>query len=113
MALRVDYLARETGQNLVRNPLPTIAAVTTVGVALTMLAVSLLARSGIDNAFAQWNNDVSFIVYMNADAKPAQIDALRKELDESPQIAQITYLNNSQSFAQAKRLFSDEPELLQ
>ena len=40
MALRVDYLARETGQNLVRNPLPTIAAITTVGVALTMLAVS-------------------------------------------------------------------------
>jgi len=113
MALRVDYLARETGQNLVRNPLPTIAAITTVGVALTMLAVSLLARSGIDNAFQQWNNDVSFIVYMNADASSSQIDSLRKQLDESPQIAQITYLNHSQSFAQAKRLFSDEPELLQ
>ena len=35
MAFRADYLARETGQNLVRNPLPTIAAITTVGVALT------------------------------------------------------------------------------
>ncbi len=113
MALRVDYLARETGQNLVRNPLPTIAAITTVGVALTMLAVSLLARSGIDNAFQQWNNDVTFIVYMNSDASQSQIDSLRKELEQSPQIDQITYLNHSQSFAQAKRLFADEPELLQ
>src|ERR1700761_1331612 len=113
MALRVDYLARETGQNLVRNPLPTIAAAPTVGVALTMLAVSLLARSGIDNAFQQWNNDVSFIVYVNAGASHAQIDSLRKQLDESPQVAQVTYLNHAQSFAQAKKLFSDEPELLE
>ena len=113
MALRVDYLARETGQNLVRNPLPTIAAITTVGVALTMLAVSFLARTGISNAFEQWNNDVTFIVYVQADASADQITALRSDLQDSPQIDDITYLDHEQSYATFKKLFEDDPEIVQ
>ena len=113
MALRVDYLARETGQNLVRNPLPTIAAITTVGVALTMLAVSFLARTGISNAFEQWNNDVTFIVYVNHNAPDDQIAALRSDLEDSPQIDTITYLDHDQSYATFKKLFADEPEIVQ
>jgi cell division transport system permease protein len=113
MALRVDYLARETGQNLVRNPLPTIAAITTVGVALTMLAVSFLARTGISNAFEQWNNDVTFIVYVQADASGDQITALRSDLEDSPQIDQITYLDHEQSYETFKKLFADDPEIVQ
>jgi len=42
MALRFDYLIRETGQNLVRNPLTAVAIVTTVAVSLTMAAATLL-----------------------------------------------------------------------
>ena len=113
MALRVDYLARETGQNLVRNPLPTIAAITTVGVALTMLAVSFLARTGISNAFEQWNNDVTFIVYVQADASNDQITALRSDLQDSPQIDEITYLDHEQSYETFKKLFEDDPEIVQ
>ena len=84
MALRLDYLARETGQNLVRNPLTTIATVTTVAVSLAMLTVTVLLGQGISNAFERWNNDVSFILYVNPDADQAQVDSLQKDLDGQP-----------------------------
>ncbi|RDJ94331.1 hypothetical protein B4Q13_15165 [Lacticaseibacillus rhamnosus] len=48
MAVRVEYLVRETGTNLWRNISLTIAAVLTVAVCLTMLGVSLLIGYGAE-----------------------------------------------------------------
>jgi len=113
MAFRADYLARETGQNLVRNPLPTIAAITTVGVALTMLAVSHLASLGIDHAFSEWNNDVTFIIYLKPEATQDQYQLIRRSLEESPQVDTFEYLDPDKAFANFKELFRDQPEVYQ
>src|SRR3954469_23980864 len=114
MAIRLDYLARETGQNLVRNWLLSIATVLIVTVSLTMLGITmLLGYYGLDNAFIRWNNDVSFIVYMNPDASKDQVDAIAKELDKSPQVDSVEYYDDDKSYALFKRIFQqEEPEML-
>jgi cell division transport system permease protein len=112
MAIRFDYLARETGQNMVRNPLTTIATVTTVAVSLAMLTVTVLLGHGISNAFERWNNDVSFIVYVNPDADEAQISSLQTDLSESPQVAEVDYLDHEESYEQFKTLFQDDPTIV-
>ena len=113
MALRLDYLARETGQNLVRNLLLSLATVLVVAISSVMLGMTMLGRNGVDNAFARWNNDVSFIVYVNPDATPEQVASLRKDLEDSPQVGEITYLDHAQSYADFKKLFSDEPTIIE
>ena len=114
MAIRLDYLARETGQNLVRNWLLSIATVLIVTVSLTMLGITvLLGYYGLDNAFVRWNNDVSFIVYMNADASPEQIDSIAKDLDTSKQVDEVEYYDADKSYELYKRLFEqDDPKML-
>lgn len=114
MAIRLDYLARETGQNLVRNLLLSIANMLIVAVSLTMLGVVLLMGFfGLDNAFIRWNNDVSFIVYMNPDASDAQIDAIRRDLDRSPQVDAVEYFDDEKSYELYERIFAqDQPEML-
>ena len=112
MALRVDYLFRETGQNLVRNPLTALATVTTVAVSLAMLTVTVLLGQGISNAFQRWNNDVSFIVYVNPEATADQISSLKKDLNESPQVADVSYLDHAQSYDEFKKLFKDDPTIV-
>jgi cell division transport system permease protein len=112
MAIRFDYLARETGQNMVRNPLTTIATVTTVAVSLAMLTVTVLLGHGISNAFERWNNDVSFIVYVNPDADEAQVASLKTDLTESPQVAEVDYLDHEESYEQFKTLFQDDPTIV-
>jgi cell division transport system permease protein len=112
MALRLDYLTRETGQNLVRNPLTALATITTVAVSLAMLTVTVLLGQGISNAFERWNNDVSFIVYVNPDATQDQISSLRKDLEQSPQVANVSYLDHAQSYDEFKKLFKDDPTIV-
>ncbi|HBX76356.1 MAG TPA: hypothetical protein DEG43_01810, partial [Acidimicrobiaceae bacterium] len=81
MALRLDYLARETGQNLIRNWLLSLATVLIVTVSLTLLGITVLVGiHGLDNAFKRWDGEVSFIVYMQSTATADQIAAIEKEL---------------------------------
>ena len=113
MALRLDYLARETGQNLVRNLLLSIATVIVVAISSAMLGMTMLSRDGVDNAFERWNNDVSFIVYVNPDASQDQIDSLRKSLEQSPQVDRVTYLDQDATYTRFKKLFADDPTIIE
>ena len=45
MALKLDYVVRETGRNLRRNLTLTLASVLTVAVSLSLLGVALLVRA--------------------------------------------------------------------
>ena len=113
MALRIDYLARETGQNLIRNWLLSAATVLIVTVSLTMFGITLLLGYGLGNAFIRWNNDVSFIVYMNPDASKDQVDSIRRDLEKSKQVDQVEYFDTTKSYDLAKKLFAQEnPEIL-
>jgi len=111
MAIRVDYLVRETGQNLFRNIMLTIATVVTIAVSLSIFAGVLLMGSAVSNAFKRWNDDVTFIVYMFPDASQDQIDSVGRELNESPQVAATVYFDKQKSYDEARELFADQPAI--
>lgn len=113
MALRVDYVARETGQSLARNPMLTVAAMLTVAVSLAMLAVVFLLSYGISHSFEKWQNDVAFIVYVNPDAPEDQIASLRNDLDSNPLIKEAVYLDKDATWEKFTQLFKDEPSVLE
>ena len=46
MALKLDYVVRETGSNLVRNVTLTLASILTVVVSLTLFGSALLLQQG-------------------------------------------------------------------
>ena len=114
MALKVDYVVKETGKNLVRNPWLTIATVITVLVALLAVGGALLVREGVRNATAQWQGGVEFIVFMNPDATQEQIDSVQRDLDDNPQVELSTYLDHDAAYAEFRTLFErDSPELVE
>lgn len=113
MALKVDYVVKETGRNLVRNPLLSLATVVVVVVAVALVGGSLLLRQGVSNATSRWQGGIEFIVYMNPDASPEQIEAVGRALDEHPQVDTQTYLDKDAAFAEFRELFAeDQPELV-
>jgi cell division transport system permease protein len=113
MAVRVEYLVRETATNLWRNISLTVAAVLTVAVCLTMLGVSLLIGYGADSLTTQWKGGIEFIVFMKPDATPDQDAAVRKAIDDSPQVKSSKYLDQQAAYEEFKELFSDKPELIE
>ncbi len=112
MALRVDYLAKETGNNLIRNPSLTIATILTVAVSLSLLGASLLIRSGVDGLNTGFEDDVEFIVWLVPDATQNQIETVEQALEESPAIESARYITRQETFAEFEAYWEDTPEIL-
>lgn len=111
MAIRVDYVVRETTNNLLRNLLLTFASVITFTVSLGIMGGAVLVKDGVDHAFVRWRNDVEFIVYMQPGATKEQIDAVRKELNSSPQVKSIQFVDAEATYKEFKDMFKDEPQI--
>ncbi|MGH9188267.1 MAG: cell division protein FtsX [Acidimicrobiales bacterium] len=112
MALKVDYVVRETATNLRRNVTLTLATIITIGVTLTLTGSALVIRKGVNQATTLWREDVEFIVFMQPDAQQGQLDAVRVELEESPQVKEITYIDHDGAYEEFRRLFADSPDLI-
>ncbi|HEU5152362.1 MAG TPA: permease-like cell division protein FtsX [Iamia sp.] len=111
MALNVGYVARETAQNLGRNPTLTIASVVTVAIALTMAGVSLLVGEGVENLNRNFRGDVDIIIFLETDVTDAQVEALQRSLDDNPEVREATYVDREEAFEEAQDLFKDEPTM--
>lgn len=111
MALNVGYVARETGQNLGRNPTLTIASVVTVAIALSLLGVSFLVSRGVDGLSGKFQDDVDIIIFLQPDVTEDQIEALQRSLDDNPEVREATYVDREEAFAEAQDLFEDEPTM--
>lgn len=113
MALKVDYVARETASNLRRNITLTIASVVTVMVSLAGFGVALLLRQGVDNATQRWEGGIEFVVFMNAEASAGQLEAVANDLDSSPEVNSVTFFDQDDAYEEFKDLFAGTPEIIE
>jgi cell division transport system permease protein len=112
MAVRLDYVLKETGSNLARNLTLTFAAILTVAVSLALVAASYLIGQGIKDSFLGLRSDVQLFIYMNPGVTQEQVDSIRRELDDSPQVREVDFYDKERSFEEFKRLFKDQPDLV-
>jgi cell division transport system permease protein len=112
MAFRVDYLAKETGNNLVRNPTLTIATVMTVAISMTLFGSALLVRQGVEGFNSRFQDGVEFIVWMNAEATPENVETVRYFLESSQTIERVSYVNQEATFVEFQEYYADQPEVL-
>src|SRR5688572_23703551 len=113
MALKVDYVVRETAINLRRNFTLTLAAFLTVAVSLSLVGGAWLLRQGVQNASIQWKGDIEFIVYLKPDITEAQADAIERTLDEHPEVKDVNFVSQREAYQEFKVLFRTTPELVE
>ncbi|MGH9107838.1 MAG: cell division protein FtsX [Acidimicrobiales bacterium] len=114
MALPSPYVLRETGSNLVRNIVMTIAAVVTMAVSLTALGGVLIMRQAVNTATIQYQNGVEMLVFMNAQASAQEISGMRAELSAMVpgQVERCSYFDRARSWAEFKQIFAAEPVMV-
>ncbi|MEI2698373.1 MAG: permease-like cell division protein FtsX [Microthrixaceae bacterium] len=112
VAVRLDYVLKETGSNLVRNLTLTLASLLTVAIALAFVAVSFLIGTGINQSFLGLRADVQMFVYMNPSATDEQIDSVARSLEDNPQVDSVEFLDEVATFEEFQRLFEDQPEFV-
>ena len=112
MPVKFDYLLRETTSNLGRNVTITLASIMTVAVSLALVGASLMLRSGVENATQRWQGGIEFVVFLRIDANQQQIDSLRNDLEQSPEVSKVLFVDQQQAYSEFKTLFADSPELI-
>src|SRR3954451_14186422 len=107
MAIRPGDVAREPGNNLLRNITSAIASIMTVAVSLALVGASLMAQQGVERATRRWQGGIEFIVFLNPDATPEQVKAVEEDLRNNPQIDQngVTFVDKQAAYAEFKELF--------
>jgi cell division transport system permease protein len=112
MALKLDYVVRETGSNLRRNITLSLAAIVTVGVSLSLFGSALLLQQGVENVSGRWQNDIELIVFLNRDITEEQQGALEQQLNDNPEIERVRYVGVEESREEALRLFERNDAML-
>jgi cell division transport system permease protein len=114
VALPSPYLLRETGSNLVRNIVMTVAAVVTMAVSLTALGGVLIMRQAVNTATVQYQHGVEMIIFMEPKAGAQEISAIRAELAamEPAQVQRFSYFDQAQAWAEYKQMFAGLPEMV-
>lgn len=113
MALKIDYVIRETGANLSRNITLTLATILTVVVSLTLFGSALLLQQGVENANDRFKGGIEFIVYLNPDVTAEQKASLQKDLDDNPEVKKADYVDQDATYEEFKRLFATSPQLIE
>jgi cell division transport system permease protein len=104
MTMASPYVLRETGGNLLRNVVMTVAAIVTMAVSLTALGGVLIMRQAVNTATVQWQGGVEMIIFMEPRASGQEIAAINHELGR--------FLDKDQAWAEFKDLFNGQPELI-
>ena len=115
MFSRIGYAVRETWASFRRNLTLTAAAILTSAVSLLLVGTTFLVQRAFENLLVQWRGDVEMIVFVRSDASAEQITLIDSVLRASPTIidvSKLTYLNKSESYEEAKRIFVGDPVTL-
>ncbi len=112
MAVSPSYVLRETGSSLRRNVVMTIAAIVTMAVSLFGVAVVLLMRQEVNKEAIEWQGGVQMAIFMQPAATQGEISAVARQLQSTPGIKSVRFVNHQGAYQEFKTMFGAEPELV-
>ena len=113
MALSAGYVARETGINLRRNLLMTVAAVLTVAISLSLVGGALLLRQGVTKATLQFRGGVELNIFMRPDVAQTQSEAVERELSSMREyVKRFDYVDQAEALVEFRKMFKNKPDLV-
>lgn len=114
MLSRITYALRETKASFQRNITLTAAAIVTSAVSLLLAGSTFLIQHAFDNLLTRWQGGVEVIVFMRAEADQSQLAFVESTLEGNPSVdaSKLRYLNQEESYEEAKRIFAGDPSTL-
>lgn len=113
MAIKFDYTVKETATNLWRNLAISAASILCIAVTLALVGVAIMTQQGVERATQRWQGDIKFIVFLQPEASPEQIDAVGANLEDSPEVSDATFVDKDAAYAEFEDIFADTPELVE
>lgn len=112
MARRTEYFFRETASGLRRNGLVAFAAISTTFIALLLVGLAMLTQAQVDLIVDSTGGKVEVSVFLLDDISDTQNAELSDKLTTMPEVAGVDYESKEDACANFKRLFADQPDLV-
>ncbi len=120
MTLSSRYLLRETGGNLRRNLVMTVAAVVTMVVSLAAAGGVLIMREAIHKQAIQWRGGVQVAVFLNASVSPSEVHAVGQLLAQDRPgkgggpglVKRYFYVDKAEAYREFRTIFGGDPALV-
>jgi cell division transport system permease protein len=113
MAIKVDYVARETATNLTRNITLTVASILTVVVSLTLFGSAFMLNQGVNNANDRFKGGIEFIVFLQPESTQQQKDSVKADLEANPDVREVHYVDQDETYEEFKKIFEGQTQLIE
>jgi cell division transport system permease protein len=107
--MRIKYFFAETIQNLRRNILMTVAAISTVAISLLLLGGVQILGMTVNKMTDDWEAKVEVSAFFLKNAQQNEIESLGAELAEMKEVQDLTFVSQEQAYEEFKR---DWPDLV-
>jgi cell division transport system permease protein len=111
--MRFRYFFSETAQNVRRNLLMTIAAVSTVAISLLLLGGVQILGMIVSNMTLNWQAKVEVAVYLRDDITHGELQTLESQVSQLHEVDHVDYVSKQQAFEEFKQQFRTQPEFWQ
>lgn len=108
--MRFGYFVSETVQNLRRNFLMTVAAISTVAISLLLLGGTQILGLIVNNVTLNWEAKVEISAYLRDDATQNERSALEEEIAVMPEVQAVSYVSKDRAFQEFKEMYETQPE---
>ncbi len=108
--MRFGYFVSETVQNLRRNFLMTVAAISTVAISLLLLGGTQILGLIVNNVTLNWEAKVEISTYLRDDATQGEISVLEEDISQMPEVQDVIYVSKDQAFEEFREMYETQPE---
>src|SRR5919106_605705 len=107
--MRIKYFFSETIQNLRRNILMTVAAISTVAISLLLLGGVQILGMTVNKMTDDWEAKVEVSAFFLKNASENEIRALGEEISQMNEVQDLTFVSQEQAYQEFKEQW---PELI-
>ena len=110
---KLNYVIKNTFINMRRNPLLVIATMLAVLVSSFLVFTTLSARAIVENNTSRWQNGVHVVIFLDDRVTSTAHQQLQETLESYSEVRMVEYFSKSEATEEFKKLFQDQPELVQ
>jgi len=110
---KLGYFSRKACSNLAANRLVTALTVSTITLALLIIALFMLVFVNLEGTVEQWSSKVVVTVYFDKEPPPQELSVLKNRIAALPGAGSITYITRESALQRFKERLKGQESLLE
>ncbi len=100
----INRYFRDAGKSVVRNFSLSLASISCITITLIVVALSIVLSYNVEQMTKHVSNNISIVVFLNGDAKEAEIKYVKDAINRLDNIAEVTYKSKQEYAKETKEL---------